>query len=185
MTHIWPTNSSLSKGIYWIEYLSRLVLGKETSRSWTDSHQWLATLILVGIIFILAFFARKKIEPIFIGITFVAVASMVTPVSWSYYLVFAIPIAALVVRDPLKSFSSSLEFQGILDGTAKLSWSEKVAFILLLMSTLLTLTRVLTPILVPGTGYLVVYTSAEIISPLWIVTIICLLGSGILRKTAV
>ncbi|OCB32368.1 hypothetical protein A5675_24545 [Mycobacterium malmoense] len=42
----------------------------------------------------------RRIPPVMAGIVLLATASLSIPVSYPYYLVFALPIAALVVRDP-------------------------------------------------------------------------------------
>ena len=42
----------------------------------------------------------RRIDPIWAGVVLLTTASLFPPLSYSYYLVFALPIAALVVRDP-------------------------------------------------------------------------------------
>jgi hypothetical protein len=42
----------------------------------------------------------RRIPPVVVGIVLLATASLFPPVSYSYYLVFVLPVAALVVRDP-------------------------------------------------------------------------------------
>jgi hypothetical protein len=42
----------------------------------------------------------RRIPPVMAGIALLATASLFPAVTWRYYLVFALPVAALVVRDP-------------------------------------------------------------------------------------
>lgn len=42
----------------------------------------------------------RRIDPVMAGIVLLATATLALPVSYPYYLVFALPIAALVIRDP-------------------------------------------------------------------------------------
>jgi hypothetical protein len=55
-------------------------------------------ILLAVVISVLAL--GRRIDPVMAGIALLAVASLGTPVSYTYYLVFALPVAALVARDP-------------------------------------------------------------------------------------
>lgn len=55
-------------------------------------------LLVVVVVCIVAL--GRRIDPIWAGVVLLTTASLSPPLSFGYYLVFALPIAALVVRDP-------------------------------------------------------------------------------------
>ncbi|KUH75772.1 hypothetical protein AU184_15390 [Mycolicibacterium novocastrense] len=54
-----------------------------------------ALLIMVAL-----FVLGRRIPPVLVGIVLLATATLLPPVVFSYYLVFALPVAAVIVRDP-------------------------------------------------------------------------------------
>jgi hypothetical protein len=57
---------------------------------------YVVLVLVVGCILVLG----RRIPPVMTGIALLATASLFPGLSWRYYLVFALPVAALVVRDP-------------------------------------------------------------------------------------
>lgn len=56
--------------------------------------------VVVALIAILLLALGRRIPPVIVGVVLLAAAALCTPHSNHYYLVFVLPIAALVVRDP-------------------------------------------------------------------------------------
>lgn len=174
MTSVWPSNASLTKGIYWWELGFRQFLGKETIDTWTDGHQGLAAGIFICFTLVLLFIVRKSIGKIGAGIVLIALASMSTPISWSYYLVFAVPVAAILIRDPLYPNTRTGKFRGYFDRPNE-SLLSKISQAILIFALVVTLTRFLLPVLIPNTGNNVVYTTSELVPAVWVAAISCYL----------
>lgn len=178
MTSVWPSNSSLTKGIYWLEHIARTFLGKDVNNSWSNTHQGLAAGLVAVCLLLLVFVVRKNIGIVGAAIVMIVIASLITPISWSYYLIFAIPVSAVIIRDPRRVDIQTGMFQGIFDrpGAGRLA---KIAQLFIVFALALTLTRLLFPVIIPNTGANVVFTTAEIVPSVWLVALSCYLLTNI------
>jgi hypothetical protein len=147
LSDIFPTNVSLVKPLYWLEYAIRGFFGQSKQDSWVDNHQWLATAIVVGaMLACIATAGRFQIVEIQASVILV-IASLVVPVSWSYYLVFALPVAAIVIRDPTTPVANLRRGTGILDRSrTRRSWSDLALVASLLLALVSSISRFLLPI---------------------------------------
>jgi hypothetical protein len=87
----------------------------------------------------------RRIPPVMAGIVLLATATLSLPVAYPYYLVFALPIAALVVRDPDGPPGS-----GIFDRFALVGGRRRAVGICVSLAAALSIAA---PIALPGTGY--------------------------------
>jgi hypothetical protein len=82
----------------------------------------------------------RRIDPVMAGIALLATASLFPGVSYSYYLVFVLPVAALVARDPDGPPGS-----GIFDGLAALGDRRRAVGISVSLSAALSIAQIALP----------------------------------------
>lgn len=130
----------------------------------------------------------RRIPPMIAGITLLATASLFVNVSHNYYLIFAIPIAALIMRDP-QGFPGS----GSLDTISK---SHRIAVFLISISTSASIAQIPLPLPVAvkaytaggklypidGAGPLNVETTAVLTPLLWLATCLAIIVSFTLTR---
>jgi hypothetical protein len=122
----------------------------------------------------------RRIPPVMVGIVLLSTASLFPVASFRYYLVFALPIAALVVRDPDGPPGS-----GIFDRLASFGGRRRIVAFCVSLATALTIAQI--PLPIPfqaqllghiGSGgtvgmigtTLLVWTTAIFTPILWLVT---------------
>lgn len=138
-------NSSFAKALLWIPDTIAILNG-----GGRFPHGFLAgprllfgyTVLLVIMVSVLAL--GQRISPVMAGIVLLATASLFPAVSYRYYMVFALPIAALVVRDPDGPPGS-----GIFDRLTTLGDHRRAIGICVTVATALT---IVAPIALPGMG---------------------------------
>jgi hypothetical protein len=94
-------NVSFANGLYWSARKAiKVVTGHGIPEGYINPAESLVgyaiLVVVVGSVLVLG----RRIDPIMAGIALLATASLSPPLSWSYYLVFALPVAAVVARDP-------------------------------------------------------------------------------------
>ncbi len=94
-------NVSFANGLYYsVREAIRVLAGQRIPEDFINPTESLVgyaiLVVVVGSILVLG----RRIDPIMAGIALLATASLFPPLSYSYYLVFALPVAALVARDP-------------------------------------------------------------------------------------
>jgi glycosyl transferase family 87 len=62
--------------------------------------RWLAGYAILVLVVVAVLSLGRRIPPVMVGIVLLATATLFPPVALMYYLVFVLPIAAVVVRDP-------------------------------------------------------------------------------------
>lgn len=140
---------------------------------------------LAGIAFLLIVVASliylgRRVPPVLAGMVLLATASLVPAVSNRYYLIFALPIAALVVRDPDGPIAS-----GLFDGLRNLGMYRRSVGVCVSVASALTLAQIAMPgqrftYEFPrldgtfGTAELVVST-AHLTPVLWLVTCVVII----------
>lgn len=82
----------------------------------------------------------RRIPPVMIGIVLLPTAFLFPAVSISYYLVFALPIAAIIVRDP-----GGLPGSGIFDRLATVAGRHRSVSVCVSLATALTLAQIALP----------------------------------------
>ena len=117
----------------------------------------------------------RRVPPVMVGIVLLATASLFAPIAASYYLVFAIPVAALVARDPDGPPGS-----GIFDRLATLGSRRRAVGICVSLAAALTVAQIVLPgppfqLPIWGEGFVIVGTTpvvastAELMPILWLV----------------
>ncbi|EHB49731.1 hypothetical protein MycrhDRAFT_5118 [Mycolicibacterium rhodesiae JS60] len=101
--------------------------------------------LLVVVVGVLAL--GRRIPPVMAGIVLLAASALALPVTYQYYLVFALPIAALVVRDPDGPPGS-----GIFDRPAMVGGHRRAVGVCVSLAAALTIAA---PIAWPGSGGLI------------------------------
>jgi hypothetical protein len=84
----------------------------------------------------------RRIPPVMVGIALLATASLFPPMAWRYYLVFALPVAALVARDPDGPPGS-----GIFDRLATLGDRRRAVGICVSLAAALSIAHIVVPAL--------------------------------------
>jgi hypothetical protein len=117
----------------------------------------------------------RRIPSVLVGAALLATASLFAPVAGTYYLVFALPVAALVARDPDGPPGS-----GIFDRLATLGTRRRAVGICVSLAAALTVAQVVLPgppfqLPIWGEGFVIVGTTpvvastAELTPILWLV----------------
>lgn len=176
LSDTFPTNSSIISSIY---ELFALILPDDSTNQllkYVQANQMSITIYVILIFALWAFFLRKSFPPILIAIYFCAIASTAVPVSWSYYLVFVIPVAAVILRDPSKRVEENFNFQGFLDRKEYSSPIIQVSSVVLVLTVAITLSKIVIPNIEMTMGYYPV-NSGELTTVFWIfsgyISLIC------------
>jgi hypothetical protein len=127
-------------------------------------------LIVVGVLAL-----GRRIPPVMVGIVLLATAALFPAVTWRYYLVFALPVAALVVRDPDGSAGS-----GIFDRLATVTGRRRGIGICVSIAAALTIAQIPLPLVFQSVGAAntpMVLTTAIFTPILWLVTCVVIIFS--------
>jgi hypothetical protein len=128
----------------------------------------------------------RRIQPVMAGIVLLATAALFPPVSLSYYLVFVLPVAALVVRDP-----DGPRGIGIFDRLSTIGGRRRVVGVCVSLASALTIAQIALPspavhvdmsgqILLGGAGPVdraVVLTTVSLAPLLWLITCVAIIVS--------
>ena len=98
-------------------------------------------ILVVVVVAVLAL--GKRIPPVMAGIVLLATATLSPPLAYYYYLVFVLPIAALIVRDPNGPAGA-----GIFDGLSRDGNSRRAVGFWLSMATALSIAQIAIPAIV-------------------------------------
>lgn len=140
----YPANISLAKSLRDIEYFFYWFLGNPDQQAWLDHYgSAIGTGIVVATIALLVVWGRN-VPPIVSAILITAWAFLLPSVTYSYYLVFAIAVAAVLLRDPSRRFLSE-RWRGALDGVPR-TRLQTAAVVAITVATTLSLTRVIVPL---------------------------------------
>lgn len=182
LTDQYPPNVSLAKGFYTIEIWLRGMFGFSTQHSWADAHAGLLSIVLLLLVLGPLLAMGKRVPAHLSGILLVVCASLFVGTSWSYYLVFALCIAAVCLRDPLDARPSPHAWRGVLDREQG-SFARKFASLAIVLATASTLMNVILPIAaqVPGlpptdlSRTTLLHTTIDIVPVLWLVALAAIL----------
>lgn len=138
----YPPNVSIGKGLYEIDHLGRLVLGLPVNE-WLAEWGGVIGMAVAAAFVVAVWVLGKRIPPLVAGIVLAACASLFPGTSYTYYLVFAIAVAAVLLRDPAEPVSGEFG-RGALDAPER----GLVGFATgaIAVATALSLTRILLPV---------------------------------------
>ncbi len=170
-----PANVSFAEPLHSVEIIIRMLAGRSTQHTWVDGHQNLVGAVILLIVVAALVVLGKRIPGHIAAILLAATACLFPGVSWSYYLVFAIPVAAVLLRDPLVSSPDRVVWKGVLDDERlRHSWLGVLSDVLLVIATAFSVGRLLLPepARIPGrTVTEVVRTTGELAPLLWLLAI--------------
>lgn len=164
-----PPNVSLAEGAYLVfQGVGRLV-GNPSGGQWIFDNAatvgaTLALAIAIGIVAL-----GSRLPPVIGGALLLMTASLVPTITWPYYLVFALPIAAVLLRDPA-SAPAEHGWRGVLDMDV-LSRPQKLAAFSLVIATAGTVSRVLLPFPIEAqapNATAVLASSGNVVPILWL-----------------
>jgi hypothetical protein len=160
---------SFGRAVLVIEEFVNNWVGTGTTSSPMISAAVAGGLLVAAGLFVLLFITGRTMPPALLASLVVAVASMALTTSYSYYAVFALPIAAVVLTDPMRD-KRDRQYVGVLDRSPR-SRALGVAAALVVVSLALTVTRIILPVRSATDPHQLV-TSTTLIPIVWIVTIV-------------
>jgi hypothetical protein len=177
LTYQYPSNVSLPKGLYWIEVLIRQVTGA-SNNSWTAAHAGVVSVGILALVIVPLLLVGKRMPSHIAGVVLLACASLFTSTSWSYYLVFALAVGAVILRDPLERAGDPHTWQGAFDQLS-LTLPQRVAVFFIVAAVAVTVMQVALPIgsTVPGQATVdfaqasLLHTSVDLAPVLWLLAI--------------
>jgi len=170
-----PPDTSFPEALHGLEVSIRRIMGLQIDHTRVDQYQSLVGVGVAGLICAVVFLLGRRLPPHLTAIVLVATASLFPSVNWSYYLVFCLPVAAVILRDPLDRSPDGSRWNGLLDQMDRPSVLQRISIFLLVSATALSVSRVLLASVahVPGWGESspVVKTSSEFGVLLWLIAI--------------
>ncbi|OBK30990.1 hypothetical protein A5634_14880 [Mycobacterium asiaticum] len=187
-----PYNVSFAKGIFF--FPDKLIDPQRgyVSNVFFDAVRpqigYIAAFLIIGSVL----FLGQRIPPVMVGITLLATASLFPGLVFHTYLVFALPIAALVVRDADRPPGS-----GLFDDLARVGGDRPVVGFCVTLATALSIAPIPLPgppVAMPIAGQLgnvgivgstpIVSTTAELTPLLWLVACAAIIVSYARRPTS-
>ncbi|MDQ4215385.1 hypothetical protein [Microbacterium capsulatum] len=167
-----PTNSSIAEGIYLVEFWTRQALGLDAKHTFVAAHDTLVSGIAVVLVVAAIWFARRRMSPALLIAMLFLISAIAVPTTFTYYYVAALPVAAVVLRDPTAPVhADSRVFTGVLDQGSTPRWPVMIASVFLILTLAVTVSRIVlaTPV-VPNTPY--VQTNGELLGIQWVVAVL-------------
>lgn len=164
-----PPNASLAEGLYVFVQHGGASVGVSNAGQWIFDNAGLVGMALALSIIAAVVALGRRLPPVLGGALLLMVASLLPAVSWPYYLVFALPIAAVLLRDP-EGEPAEHGWRGVLD-LGSLSRLQQVAAFGLVLATAGTVSRVLLPRPVNAQVFAdqgIIATSGNVIPLLWL-----------------
>lgn len=163
-----PMNSSISSSLFELSALGNASLYKTDLPKYIQQNPTMIAVFVFAIFLIWSFLLKKTMPEVFIGIYSVAFVSTFATVSWSYYLVFAIPVAALFIRDPLISFTEMDDkLSGIGERKTDSPGIYKFSMLFIVIALTLTLSKVIVPNVTPNSDPYP-YNTVELSTSFWV-----------------
>lgn len=172
----YPINISFARALYAVEVVLYQILGVRVPRvTVVDQIQSAIGPVILLLVIAALVILRKRIPTVVAAMLLIVCASLLTSVSYSYYLVYAIPFAAVILRHP---GSGPREFgRGLFDTSRPMPMVTAAANMAIAVATALTITRV--PI--PGTHVAsasLVATDADLIPLAWLAAMVLVVIAG-------
>lgn len=183
-----PPNVSYASGLHQLELALRQFLGRGTSSTWADGNENLIGAVMMLLVAAWVVVLGKRMPLHIGGMLLVISASMLSGLTWSYYLVFVLPIAAMLLRNPVDVRPETGRWRGIVDDHTRITSFHGFAAIMLVIAAALTTSRVMfaTPAIAPpwaGDG--IVRTATEILPVFWAIASIAILLAWTVRRAPV
>lgn len=167
-----PSNVSFARGILLVpDMLVFLANGGKLSGDFLAVPRSVIGYMVLIVIVVAVLALGRRMPPVMAGILLLTAASLFPAVSNRYYLVFVLPIAAVIVRDPLGPRAS-----GIFDRLASLSDRRRAVGICVSLAAALTIAQVALPhppipVPLPGDAgtTLMVFSTAMMAPILWLI----------------
>jgi hypothetical protein len=93
-------NSSFGKGLLFIPDTIAMQKSGNVPGGFLDGPRSLIGYVVLVVVVVCVLALGRRIPPVMVGIALLATASLFPDLSYRYYLVFVLPVAALVARDP-------------------------------------------------------------------------------------
>jgi hypothetical protein len=172
-----PYNTSFGKGIFFIPDRIKDAQWGYVSNGFLDATRSLIGYVVLVLVVVAVLALGRRISPAMVGIALLATGSLFPGLVLHYYLVFALPIAALAVRDPDGPPES-----GIFDRLTVLGDRRRVVGICVTVAAVLTIVHIPLPgppMMSPLAGQLgvvgivgytpIVHTTAELAPLAWLI----------------
>ncbi len=161
-------NVSFGKGVLFIpDELIRKKLGYVPDGFLAGPRSLIGGVVLVVVVVCLLALGRR-IPPVMVGIALLPTAALFIALTYHYYLVFALPVAALVVRDPDGPPGS-----GIFDQLATVGDRRRAVGICVSLAAALTIAQIVlpgSPVQVVNAAVPVIHATTAVLTPiLWLV----------------
>ncbi len=165
----YPANVSLAEGVYvFIQHAGRVV-GISNAGQWVFTNSGPVSIALALAVAAAVVALGRRLPPVIGGSLLLMAASLAPAVSWPYYLVFGLPIAAVLLRDPAGP-PAEHGWRGALD-VASFSRLQQLAAFGIVLATAGTVSRVLLPLRVNAALYAdqgVIATNGNVIPTMWL-----------------
>jgi hypothetical protein len=184
-TLIGPYNVSFAKGLFFIPDRVKDPQWGYVSNGFLDATRSLIGYIVLVLVVVAVLALGRRISPVMVGIVLLATACLSTGLAFHTYLVFALPVAALVVRDPDGPLES-----GIFDRLATLGDRRRVVGICIVVAAALSIVHLPLPgppMSMPIAGQLgvvgivgstpIVHTTAELAPLAWLIACVAIIVS--------
>jgi len=165
-----PVSVSFTNGAYLLEEWFVRPLRGIDSTSWVEGHQGLITAVLVGGLVIVVFLARRALPSALVAGLLFMIASLAVPTTFTYYFIAALPIAAIVLRNPEAHYEPDDRFRGVLELGSTKRWVEFAAAGFLAITVAATISRSFIPRLIPDMPYFI-FTDAAFVTVMWLFAI--------------
>lgn len=167
-----PSSVSFAKGAYLLEeWFVRPF--RPGSANWVEGHQALVTGVIVLALLVVLFLARRAMpQALTLSLLFL-ISALAVPTSFTYYFVAALPLAAIVLRDPAVRRSErteDLRLAGVLELGERRGWAEFSAAAFFTVTLAATISRVFYPEPIPTMPFFV-FTTSDVVTILWMVAI--------------
>ena len=166
-----PVSVSFTNGAYLLEEWFVRPL-RANAPSWVAGHQALVTVVLVAALLGIVFMARHAMpRALTTGLIFL-IGALAVPTTFTYYFVAALPLAAVVLRNPAESGvpGSTSHFRGVLELAPTRRWPEFLAAGFFVATLAATVSRVYWPQRIPNMPYFV-FTTAAFVTVMWMFAI--------------
>lgn len=177
-----PTNVSLARGVYIVARVIQTVFNLAPSDS-LASNATLAGTAIIAVTIAIVIIAGRRIEPWLGGVALIVVASLFATTSFSYYLIFALPVAAILLRDPLRSDEAGPAWLGVLAPAGTSRGVGFAASCALVFATAATITKVVLPHHLVSMYGNFLATSGDFVPFFWTVALTMALWSNFARRS--
>ena len=189
---VWLQNASFGRGIFFIpDMIETRNRGSLPSGFLDGPRSLIGYVVLVAVVGCVLALGRR-IPPVMVGIALLATASLFPCLSYRYYLLFALPVAAMVARDP-----DGPPGLGIFDRLDILGDRRRALGVCLSLTAALTIAQIALPfpptqVDIPGQmgviGVIgttpVIPTTADLLPVLWLIACTAIIASYARRPTS-